>query len=435
MLYLCFLTRNYYWDGLSFAIDIERISDWRELFNVHHLLYNFIGYAEYRVLHRAVRSLYLMQATNAVAGAAVVWLVYRMLRSLDVNRANSAACAAILGAAATFWKFSTDADSYILSNMFLVAAYLVIPRAPLRGALLHVCAMMMHQLAALFFPVALALMWSARTERFRREAWAYSAVSAGLTLGVYGIAYQLAPHKLANSFVGWLTYHSEIPFVFQARTGAGWLVLGTARLFVGGKLAPLAYVVGPISLALLGWGAARLWRSRAELGPVASAWPLLVWLGVYLAFLFVWEPHNTFYRLFYAAPLVALLAVATRRLPARPLASIAAALLCWNFFLFIYPDTRVEKNSLLAYALAQQKQWPRGTGIIFGRLVPDLWTISYFNPQVYWIPLERPDPGRVAQYAAELARHGGKLYLDTTYRERAGLPANGSRFELVPPGR
>jgi hypothetical protein len=429
--YLCFLTRHYYWDGLSFAIDIERVLDWRELLSVHHLLYNFIGYTEHRLLGRSIRSLYLMQATNAVAGGAMIWLVYRLMRSLDVCRANSAACAAILATAATFWKFATDADSYILANVFLVAAFLMIPRAPLWGALLHVCAIMTHQLSALFFPVALALLWRARKDRFRSEALAYTAVSASLTLTMYGIAYRLAPYKLANTFIGWLTYHSEIPFVFKAGSNTGWLLLGTARLFVGGRLVPIAYIVGPISLAVFLWAAARLVRGRVEFQPVGAAWPLLVWVGVYVVFLFVWEPYNTFYRIFYVAPLVALLAVTTRAMPARPLAAIAVALLLWNFFLFIYPNTRVENNGLLSYALEQRKQWPPGTGIIFSKLVPDLWTIAYFNPQVSWIPLEQPDPARVAEYARQFGRNGGKLYLDLTYRERAGMPANGSRFELV----
>src|ERR1035441_11120421 len=47
--YLLFPPRKYYWDGVSFAIDIEHAQSWRELFNVHHLLYNFIGYGEYQL--------------------------------------------------------------------------------------------------------------------------------------------------------------------------------------------------------------------------------------------------------------------------------------------------------------------------------------------------------------------------------------------------
>lgn len=432
VLYACFLTRNYYWDGLSFAIDIERAQSWRDLLNAHHLLYNLIGYGEYLLVCRRVRALYLMQWSNCLAGGVLIWLAYRLLRSLDVPVANSAACAMMIGAAATYWKFSTDADSYILANVFLLAAYKTVPRATLRGALLHVCAMMMHQLSALFFPVALALLWRERKERIWGAALSYTVVAVGLTLALYGIAYPLATQKPLVTFPGWLTFHAQVPFEFSAWRGAGWLILGTARLFAGGKLGPIAYLVGPVSVGLVLWAAVRLVRRRRSFLTVLPEWPLLVWVGVYIAFLFVWEPYNTFYRLFYLTPLVVLLAVAVRALSARPLLSMAAALLCWNFCAYIYPNTRVEKNPLLTFALAQQKQWPPGTGIIFGQLVPDLWTISYFNPQVSWISLEEPDPAQVADRAAQFARSGGKLYLDWTYLNRAGKPAPRFHFELVP---
>src|SRR6516225_5201825 len=78
ILYACFLTRNYYWDGLSFAIDIEKARTFRDLFNVHHLLYNFIGYGEYLLFSRSVRALYLMQWTNCVVGGVLIWLAYRL---------------------------------------------------------------------------------------------------------------------------------------------------------------------------------------------------------------------------------------------------------------------------------------------------------------------------------------------------------------------
>jgi hypothetical protein len=431
VVYACFLTRNYYWDGLSFAMDIERVPSWRGLLNVHHLLYNLIGYGEYLALGRTVRALYLMQWTNCLAGGALIWLTYRLLRSLDVPAANSAACAAIIATAATFWKFSTDADSYVLANVFLVAAYLVLPRAPARGALLHVSAMMMHQLAALFYPVALALLWRHYRERFWRAALAYTVISAGLTLALYRVAYSLATQKPPVTFTGWLTFHAQVPFSFNASAAAGWLALGTARLFAGGKFEPVAYGAAPISLALLVWAALQLARNRGRFLPVLPAWPLLVWASVYIVFLLTWEPYNTFYRLFYLTPLVGLLAVATRAVNARPLALVAAALLTWNFAAYIYPNSRADRNPQLRIALEHRQEWPAGTGVVFSEIVPDLWTIVYFNPQVSWISIGQPDPARVAEAAALCARRGGKLYLDWTYLNRAGRPAPRFYFERV----
>src|ERR1017187_1870923 len=290
--YLLFPTRNYYWDGVSFAIDIERAQSWRELFNVHHLLYNFIGYGEYQLLGSRVRALYLMQWTNCIAGALLIWLADRLFRSLGVPPWNSAAGAAILGASATFWKFTTDADSYILANVFLAAAYLALRRSAARGGLLHVCATMMHQLSALFYPVGLALLWRRSRERFWRDAAIYTLVSAGGTLAVYAAAFRLAVHR-APTFAGWLTFHAKMPFSFDAARNTGWLLLGTGKLFAGGKLSPTAYLAGPVAVALLVFAVAGLAHNRRRLLPVLSDWPLLVWVGAYLCFLLVWEPYNT----------------------------------------------------------------------------------------------------------------------------------------------
>jgi hypothetical protein len=429
LVYLAFPTRQYYWDGVSFAIDIEHAASWRELFRVHHLLYNLLGYAEYRLLGRSVRALYLLQWTNCLAGGLLVWLAHRLFRSLGVPAGSAAACAALLGVAATFWKFTTDADSYILATLLLLAAYVTIPRSPALGALFQLGAVMMHQLGALFFPVAMVLLWQRSRERFWRDAAVYTILTAGGTLALYALAYRLVRPLPAPSFTAWLTFHADIPFSFAAARNAGWLLLGTLRLFVGGKPSRTLYFIVPLVAVLL---IAAAWKVKPRLVRPAIRLPgaLLVWLAVYLVFLFFWEPNNTFYRLFYLVPLIAALGVATRALPVRTLALIVLALASWNFAQFIYPNTRVEANAPLQVALSQQRLWPSGTGVVYGRFVPDLWTISYFNPQVSWIAVERPDSARVAALAADFARQSGKVYLDWTYRENAGLAA--ARFSFQP---
>ena len=99
---------------------LEFTSDWHKFFSVHHLFYDFIGDGLYRTLRGHFRVLYLMQWTNCVAGGFFLYLAFRLFRSFDIPAGNAAACAAIIGSAATFWKFTTDVDSYILANTLLV---------------------------------------------------------------------------------------------------------------------------------------------------------------------------------------------------------------------------------------------------------------------------------------------------------------------------
>jgi hypothetical protein len=432
LLYLALPTRQYYWDGIAFAITIEKARGWGGLFNPHHLLYNHIGYLEYRLSRAAIRVLYLLQRTNCLAGGVFLWLLYRLLRSLGVPAENGAAWIAVAGASATFWKFTTDVDSYILANLFLLLAFLSLPRSPLRGGLFHWCALLLHQLSALFYPVGLVLLWGRK--RFARDASIYTVVTGGGTLASYALAYRLAPRELtAPTLAGWLTFHAQIPFSFRLLENGRWLLLGTARLLAGGKLSSTAYLAAPVAAVLCACAVIPILRKRPRFLPPPDSAPLLLWLGMVLAFLFVWEPYNTFYRLFYLAPLIALGSLVTRNLPARSLALFAAALFTWNFLQFIYPNTRIENNAPLAVALDRHKQWPPGTGIVFAEFVPDLWTIAYFNPQVSWIGLERPDPARVAALAATYAHTGGHLYLDWTYLQKSGESPPRFAFRAVTP--
>ena len=433
IVYLALPTRVFYWDGLAFAITIENSQSWRELIDVHHLIYDFVGWAEYKLLGGHVRALFLMQWTNCVLGALLLWCAYRLFRFSGVPAANSAACVAILGVSATFWRFTTDADAYIAANLFLVAAYCMIPRSPRAGALLHLASMLFHQLSALFFPVALALLWRRSRPDFRRSAVIYTMISAGGALSAYALAYGLASRVQARTFASWLTYHSGIPFVFHPWTSLKWLAVGTGRLFAGGKLTSTAMIAGPVALVLLGLGVLGIARTRPRLTYAWKEWPLAIWTLSYAGFLYFWEPHNTFYRLFYLVPLIGIIAVATRAVPARHLASLAAALLCWNFFQYIYPNTRIENNPPLAAAFEWHKRWPPGTGVIYSKFVPDLWTISYFNPQVSWMAVQSPDPAGVAARAADFARDGGKVYLDWTYLESTGIERPRFTFEQVSP--
>src|ERR671939_69976 len=69
-IYLLWPTKNSYWDGVAFAVVIERAQHGAELFSVHHLLYEFVGAGLYRLFGGHIRALYLMQAFNALVAVA-----------------------------------------------------------------------------------------------------------------------------------------------------------------------------------------------------------------------------------------------------------------------------------------------------------------------------------------------------------------------------
>ena len=143
--------------------------------------------------------------------------------------------------------------------------------------------------------------------------------------------------------------------------------------------------------------------------------PVVAWIVVYAAFLFIWLPQNTFYRLFYLPPLLlAMMALAQKHSQRAPVVLVAALIGLWNFDFLIYPQSRQEFNPSLSFALSVKDRWEGGTPVVFARFHPDLWTISYFTQQASWIGLKAPDVAEVNHYLAYARTQEGTLWLEET---------------------
>ena len=123
--YLLLPTRNFYWDGVAFAINVEKQLPLRETLHPNHLLYT----AAYVWLYHAAlliglktRALFLMQFVNSLLAGASVALVYRALRRRAIRMEGAIAGALAFAFAGAWWKFSTDADAYIPAIFLLLCA-------------------------------------------------------------------------------------------------------------------------------------------------------------------------------------------------------------------------------------------------------------------------------------------------------------------------
>ena len=175
-------TQNYYWDGVSFAQDIEQAggfgsrSFWPSLIRPNHLLYDSVGYLAWialRGLGLHVRAITVLQAINMVLAAVCVFILQRTLLRLTQSAYLSTTLTLLFAFSAVFWRFATDADAYIPSVLFLVASFHVLctsskPR-PLLVGILHAGAMLIHQLAIFFFPAA-ALGIYLKGDVYKRQA-------------------------------------------------------------------------------------------------------------------------------------------------------------------------------------------------------------------------------------------------------------------------
>lgn len=451
ILYVAIPTKDYYWDGISFASIIEQSTSFRSaLFNPNHLLYDVAGYGVYRAAHAVgwhARAVSVLILGNSLVGAIAALLVFSTALSISGSTYLSVVLTLIFAVSATWWKFSTDADAYIFSVTLLIASFrLLLPKAASRPALvgiLHGMAMLFHELAFLFYPVAvlgIAMQERAGTTRRRSSILLYTVVAAAVVVPAYiaGFKYNNPVGGIA-AFWRWITVHD--PAVgFTANLGWNFehslrsnvqLVLATRVSLV--RHEPLAQVVLIAACAVVLILCARLAVKPGELSrclaKVKQADRCLVavtalWIFAYMLFLFFWLPQTTYYRLFYLPAIIFLVAaVLTPYEAAKSRAERSGnAVLCViglaliNFALLIYPLSKARNSPPIWFAEKIHSRWPPGTIVYADRFSSVIvnWYIQYLNPQSEWHPLPRGIVPISEEQLQDVYAKGQTVWLDTT---------------------
>lgn len=321
-LYLAFPTRDLYWDGAGFAMAVDHPT-WFPMIEANHPVYIGFGWAVHSLallIAPAMRGLTLLQALNSVLGALAVVVVYRIAAGLFADEFDAVLLAGIFAFSATWWKFATDANAYIPAVLLLlVAAWSLMPGRtpqPVLVALVHTCAMLFHELAALFFAAAAAGIYTqSRGDRriALRNVAVYLAVALVFASASYYECFHLATgHTDAAGYLRWITGHTPDASSSSRVARNAWLTIrGTARLAVGGRLG--AFHSSPVELAallaLLGAGvvlvrAGTPGRSPepgipAPQGAGAFLWS---WVAVYVGFLFLAAAEHLLPSVLFASP-------------------------------------------------------------------------------------------------------------------------------------
>ena len=428
IVYLSLPTRIYYGDGIGFADDIESAqSDPALLFEANHLIYDSVGYAAWtaaRVIHPNARALNVLQSMDSVFGAASAALLCYILYILFESPYIAVCLSFGFAFSATWWRFATDADSYTASTFFLIASFFfVLPSRksrPILLALAHTAAMLLHQLAFLFYPACLVGLWiQTRNHTLKRRlaiAALYTILAGSMTIAAYAFAFHFSRESLnTGSFVDWVSSHSyNSAFSFDLGKNVSTSIGGNLKLFMGGRMRFIRETWGLFTsittAAALGFLAVLIWRLIKN-GAPRLRWPdikfhpivriSVLWIAVYVVFLVVWLPQNTFYRLFYLPALILLAGtfIASSRTTSRSVLALSMAFLfCVNLSTSIYPSAQPLLNRTEQFARSLQAVWTPGT-IVYGNVYADEnLTIKYFNPQVTWkklwnrAPIEDLDP-------------------------------------------
>ena len=421
-IYLLFPTKSYYWDGITFAQAIEDASAPNaSLMHPNHLIYSYAGYFFYRLvrmLGAEVRAITALQILNSMLSAASATMLFVILKD-GLRSIYLSVCMTLLFAfSATWWKFSTDANAYIPSVLFLlVCFYLVLPDRTPRPLLLgfvFFVALCFHQLAVVAYPVfALGVYLQDGSLTIKRRAVnsiAFSTTAVVLIVIAYVMAFYFATGTFELvRFWRWTTSFSpDAETAFHFWSNLGYSLRGQVRLFFGGRFNLLRGLINPgVVLLLVVFVVAvvsliaavlrnlpslkrRVRSARLMPQQITVLLLALVWAFSYLVFLFFWLPQNTFYRVFYLPALVLLLGLVLAALPQMGerrtdvVALFVAAVSLANFLFLIYPFSQVEKYPPLAFAREMNRAWPAGTVVYYAATNSDAQLVRYFNPQTEW---------------------------------------------------
>ncbi|HEY3104482.1 MAG TPA: hypothetical protein VGJ69_12895 [Pyrinomonadaceae bacterium] len=463
--YVLLLTKNYYWDGIFFAQVIEdapRVN--ASLIHPSHLLDLVFEYAAYRatrMLGFHPRALTVLQVSNCFLAAAAVALFFRICIDCFRSRYVSLVLTALFAFSATWWKFATDADTYIVAMLLLlITFYQVLPgrrSRPYAVAVTHSLAMLLHQLSVFFFPVAIAgLIFQAKNNRpnqGRANAVKYTLTVIALTVGVYYYTFHVVTGTWSfGRFVSWITYFSpENGFTFSLWNNFVFSVRSQWRTFLGGRVAFIRDLWGPAILVLASLTIAaaaaflfmllRHWkelkasvvfalRNSGRFKPLTIL--CVLWIVPYLVFLFFFIPQNTFYRLFYLPAIILLAGMIIAAAESAPnqvrryrAALFAAVVFFANLTFSQYPYTQPRANPPLELALKLNQIWTTGTTVYFASPNTDDSLIRYFNPGTVWV---QAAPDAITRQIQELSPSARVGWLDTTLIDQFESTAEGKAW-------
>jgi len=411
--YFAFLTCTYYWDGVLFSLNIESVHQGRipfsALFHPNHLFYNSFGYAVYSaasVLWSGIRAITVLQIGNTILSACSGYVLFLIARRITASKATGLFGWLLFAAGATWWKFSTDADTYIVAVFLLLLSALFFLEGRIwPAAMCHTAAMLFHELAVFsYIPVLATLLLNRAQPLPKRVATclAYCATTGAIVAGTYIYCYLLLTNTPnSTGFISWITgYAQDTNFTRSVSDIVSHYLTSYVKLFAGGKVSLILQFFGVAEalafvacLALLIWGVRLLKQtgstSASKIDRKAMTF-LWAWFFGYALFLAAFDPGSAFHKLFVWPVMVLLIGIYVRN-HARAATLFAGALAAWNFGAFIFPHSHDSADPVLVFAEKVNRELPKNATVYYAALDPDDWYLEYFAPGRQWKRLADDD--------------------------------------------
>lgn len=158
--YLFFLSANYNFDGVVFALFLkEAIVTGNPFIHPHyqHPLYQPLVFGIYKLLFLKIDPLIYLQVLDAVAGALSTALFYLLALKIAGDRIASVFLSLAFSFSFAIWYFSTDSEIHIFSVLFIILSLLFLERENLKLSAVFAAMACMFHITNIFFLVALLI--------------------------------------------------------------------------------------------------------------------------------------------------------------------------------------------------------------------------------------------------------------------------------------
>ena len=459
-IYVTTLTANYFWDGITFASQIEKVTRGQGradlLFHQNHLLYNALGYVLFCVARAAglnIRALTVLQLANVVFGSLAIAVFFQIAERMMRNRYAAALSSIALGLSAVWWKLSTDADAYILAMLLILLCLKNLlssnPRWYVAGLALA-GAMLIHELASLFFLAAILAVFSSKDIRLKLRfacwmgafAWSFTiVVYYGCAATLHGITDPLGVVRWAvsNPSLSTLSLNPVHGILVTPRKNIDAFIGHDFALFSNrpdgfSSVLALAAIIAALAVAFKAASTIDIIRVAQSLHFPSwerckqSVPALIAWVIGYVIFLFFWEPEDPYYLLFYMPALALLFGLVWSNyhlfasgsserssgsdVPSGigTLAVVTMAL--FNLAFFIVPNMQRDSNPLVASAQAARGIWNERTVIYFANHNEADTTFDYFNDRTEWRRVPRESSSEIEKQIEFTSKQGRSVWLN-----------------------
>ncbi len=394
IIYLAFPTHVHCPDGSYQAFQLENFPI-AHLPHPHHLLPLVLFKVIYNILHGLfpfLGALTFLQALNAILGGISVAIFAQIINKIHNDSYISIITSLSLGFTAGMLRYCTDSILYVpLFFLMLVIFLLIIKedilsyKTAILATILIIVASLMHQISIFFtFVILAAIIIKSPSNRKYQIAGVCIALYSCVSILVYYLVYLIAPKAIGSGtelgFINWITAYGHIPelwnmfdkgfihaqFQYCYSLIAFFVNTYGARFNVFAVLHVFIFLTMAFETVML------FHERKTDVKLCQIKIMLLIWFFAYYIFTLLYAAHETYHKIFFIAPLLAMWSLRIYKSTERVkkigniiILTLLIVMAVWNITTLLIPNSRMDADPTLKPTLEMKQFLKEGDLAIF----------------------------------------------------------------------